>query len=133
MTDLMARNSAPVKAVAKRRGISIASQALGRLRFVEPTKDMDEETIVIQSLDENVKPRFRKLSTRKGLSMDEEVRATLREAVGREDASNKGFQTAIHEPLNFFGVDELELLPPALYATTRRWAPATLEFSKILR
>ena len=68
-------------------------------------------SITIRNLDDDVKTRLRIRAAEKGRSMEEEARLILREAVGREEAPEKGLGTAIHERFKPLGGVELELPP----------------------
>ena len=67
-------------------------------------------SITIRNLDDEVKTRLRLRAAGRGRSMEEEARAILREAVGREPEP-ENLARFIHECFAPFGGVELELPP----------------------
>ena len=67
-------------------------------------------SITIRNLDDEVKARLRLRAAGRGRSMEEEARAILREAVGREPEP-ENLACFIHECFAPFGGVELELPP----------------------
>ncbi len=68
-------------------------------------------SITIRNLDDDAKTRLLIRAAGYGRSMEEEVRITLRKAVGQEIVPEKGPRTAIHELFKPLGGVELELPP----------------------
>lgn len=61
--------------------------------------------IVVRRLEESIKRGLKSRAARHGRSMEEEVRAILREAVNREIGERKGLGTQIAEAFSGLGFD----------------------------
>ena len=68
-------------------------------------------TLTIRNLDDEVKRKLRIRAAEHGRSMEEEVRAILREAIQASRPLEKGLGTEIHERFQALGGVDLELPP----------------------
>jgi plasmid stability protein len=68
-------------------------------------------SITIRNLEPEVKARLRVRAARHGISMEQEVRDILREAVARESDVPRNLAEAVRELFRPFGGVKLEILP----------------------
>jgi plasmid stability protein len=67
--------------------------------------------LVVRNLDEEVKAKLRRRAAAHGWSMEEEVRAILRDAVKQEALPSKGLGTEIAELFRGIGLRKGEEIP----------------------
>jgi len=65
--------------------------------------------IVVRNIEDSVKARLKRRAARHGRSMEEEVRAILREAVKRDQSHTEGLGTRIANRFAGIGFEEGEL------------------------
>lgn len=68
-------------------------------------------TLTIRNLDEGVKQELRKRAAAHGVSMEQEVRTIIAEAVGggQEDAESESFMASVNRLKAKYGAFEIEL------------------------
>jgi plasmid stability protein len=67
---------------------------------------LDVAQVIVRNLEESVKRKLKQRATRHGRSMEEEIRAILRDAVNKEEKPRKGLGTEIAELFKGIGLEE---------------------------
>jgi antitoxin FitA len=74
--------------------------------YHDSKREVDMAQLIVRNLEEAVKRKLKRRADRNGHSMEEEIRAILRDAVKEEGRARKGLGTEIVELFKGIGLDE---------------------------